>query len=40
MNTAKNALIQGIDRHLESMDVRELEMVLRFIHKLKDFRKV
>lgn len=35
----KQKLIQGINRHLEDMDVRGLEMVLRFIHKLKDFRK-
>lgn len=35
----KQKLIQGIYKHLESMDVRELEMVLRFIHKLKDFRR-
>ena len=34
----KQKLIQGIQRHLENMDVRELEMVLRFIQKLKDFR--
>lgn len=32
-------LIQAINRHTEDMDTEELEMVLRFIHSLKDFRK-
>lgn len=40
MNTAKNALIQGIDKHLPDMNEKELEMVLRFIYSLKDFREV
>ena len=34
----KQKLIQAINSHAEDMDEKELEMVLRFIHSLKDFR--
>lgn len=34
----KQKLRHGIEEHTKSMDVKELEMVLRFIHSLKDFR--
>lgn len=34
----KQALKTAIDRHTEDMTPEELEMVLRFIHSLKDFR--
>lgn len=31
-------LIHAINKHTEDMDAKELEMVLRFIHSLKEFR--
>ena len=34
----KGKLIQAINNHTEDMTPEELEMVLRFIHSLKDFR--
>ena len=34
----KEKLIQAINSHSEDMNEKELEMVLRFIHSLKDFR--
>lgn len=34
----KQSLTQAITNHTNDMDVKELEMVLRFIHSLKDFR--
>jgi hypothetical protein len=34
----KQKLRNGIEEHTKDMDVKELEMVLRFIHSLKDFR--
>ena len=34
----KQALKTAIGRHTEDMTPEELEMVLRFIHSLKDFR--
>jgi hypothetical protein len=34
----KEKLIQAINNHTEDMTPEELEMVLRFIHSLKDFR--
>ena len=34
----KEKLILAINSHAEDMDEKELEMVLRFIHSLKDFR--
>lgn len=34
----KQKLMHGIEGHIKNMDVKELEMVLRFIHSLKDFR--
>lgn len=34
----KEKLIQAINNHTEDMTREELEMVLRFIHSLKDFR--
>ena len=39
MSANKDALIQGIDKHLTDMNEKELEMVLRFIYSLKDFRE-
>lgn len=32
------ALLDAIGKHTNDMDAKELEMVLRFIHNLKDFR--
>lgn len=40
MNTAKSALTRGIHKHLPDMNEEELEMILRFIYSLKDFREV
>lgn len=34
----KQKLIQAINSESEDMDKKELEMVLRFIYSLKDFR--
>lgn len=34
----KQKLRHGIKIHTKDMDVKELEMVLRFIHSLKYFR--
>lgn len=34
----RQKLKDGINRNMENMDEKELEMVLRFIHSLKDFR--
>lgn len=34
----EQALRNAIGRHTEDMTPEELEMVLRFIHSLKDFR--
>ncbi len=34
----KQALKIAIERHAEDMTTEELEMVLRFIYNLKDFR--
>ena len=33
-------LIQGIDRHLDTMTEEELTMLLKYIYALKDFREV
>lgn len=38
MNEQK--LIQGINRHLETLTEEELIMTLKYIHALKDFREV
>ena len=40
MNTARNTLIQAINSHAENMNEKELEMVLRFVYSLEDFREV
>lgn len=40
MNTNNEILKQAVDRHMETMTEKELEMVLRFIYNLKDFREV
>lgn len=40
MSANRDALIQGIDKHLPDMNEKELEMVLRFIYSLTDFREV
>lgn len=34
----KQKLIAAANRHMEDMEVKEVEMVLRFIHNLKYFR--
>ena len=34
----KQALIEAITKHTEDMDLKELELVLRYIYALKDFR--
>lgn len=38
MENSKQELAKAIDRHMEGMTSKELEMVLRFIYSLKDFR--
>ena len=38
MKNNKQELAKAIDRHMEGMTSKELEMILRFIHSLKDFR--
>jgi len=40
MSKNQEALIQVIDKHLPDMNEKELEMVLRFVYSLKDFREV
>lgn len=35
----KKVLIETIDVHLEHMDSEELQMVLKYIFALEDFRK-
>ena len=40
MSKNQEQLIQAINRHAENMNEKELEMVLRFIYSLKDFREV
>ena len=40
MSKNQETLIQGIDRHLDTMTEEELTMVLKYIHALKDFREV
>ena len=38
MSKNQEKLIQAINSHAENMNEKELEMVLRFIYSLKDFR--
>ena len=40
MSTNQEKLIQEINRQAENMNEKELEMVLRFIYSLMDFREV
>jgi hypothetical protein len=38
MEKDKDILEKAIERHAKDLDKKELEMVLRFIYSLKDFR--
>ena len=40
MDTAKMNITQAIDNHLADMTEKELVMVLKYIHALKDFQEV
>ena len=36
----RRRLKEGIDHHKEDMNAKELEMVLKYIHSLKDMRNM
>ena len=40
MSKNQEKLINALDKHLTKMNEKELEMVLRFVYSLEDFREV